>query len=109
MNFMLDNLASDRYFRNFNVLDDYNRERLGIEVDKSLPTLRVISALDQIIEWRGKPRAIRCDNGSSMLTSNHIYEPPVFNGLTCICLNRFNMLRKPPPNGFGGTTKNGVT
>jgi len=45
------------------VLDDYNRKGLGIEVDKSLPALREIRALDQIIEWRGKPKAIRCDNG----------------------------------------------
>jgi transposase InsO family protein len=48
-------------FRTFNVLDDYNREGLGIEVDESLPALRVIRALDRIIEWRGKPNAIRCD------------------------------------------------
>ena len=39
-----------------NVLDDYNREGLGIEVDLSLPAPRVIRALEQIIEWRGKPR-----------------------------------------------------
>ena len=45
------------------MLDDYNRKGLGIEVDKSLPALREIRALDQIIEWRGKPKAIRCDNG----------------------------------------------
>ena len=47
----------------FNVLDDYNREGLGIEVDLSLPSLRVIRSLEQIIEWRGKPNAIRLDNG----------------------------------------------
>lgn len=51
MNFMSDG----RLLRTFNVLDDYNRERLGIEVDLSLPSLRVIRSLEQIIEWRGKP------------------------------------------------------
>ena len=45
------------------MLDDYNREGLGIDVDLSLPSSRVIRALEQIIEWRGKPSAIRCDNG----------------------------------------------
>ncbi len=40
--------------RLFNVLDDFNREGLGIEVDLSLPSARVIRALDQIIEWRGR-------------------------------------------------------
>ena len=46
-----------------NVLDDFNREGLGIEVDLSLPTICVIRALEQIIEERGKPSVIRCDNG----------------------------------------------
>lgn len=63
MDFMQDALADGCSFRTFNVLDDYNREGLGIEVDKSLPALRVTRALDRIIEWRGKPKAIRCDNG----------------------------------------------
>lgn len=34
-----------------------------IEVDKFLPPLRVIRALGSIIEGRGKPGAIRFDNG----------------------------------------------
>jgi putative transposase len=50
------------------VLDDYNREGLGIEVDRSLPVFQVIRALDQIIEWRGKPKAIRCDNGPEYIS-----------------------------------------
>ena len=45
------------------MLDDFNREGLGIEVDFSLPAARVVRTLDQIIEWRGKPAAIRVDNG----------------------------------------------
>jgi len=53
MDFMHDQLSDGRSFRLFNVLDDFNREGLGIEVDLSLPSARVIRALDQIIEWRG--------------------------------------------------------
>lgn len=68
MDFMHDSLANGRTFRTFNVLDDYNREGLGIEVDFSLPALRVIRSLEQIIEWRGKPLAIRCDNGPEYLS-----------------------------------------
>ena len=37
MDFMSDSLDDGRRFRTFNVLDDYNREGLGIEVDFSLP------------------------------------------------------------------------
>ena len=63
IDFMSDSLSDGRTIRTFNVLDDYNREGLGIDVDLSLPSSRVIRALEQIIEWRGKPSAIRCDNG----------------------------------------------
>lgn len=63
MDFMHDQLSDGRSFRTFNVIDDYNREALGIEVGFSLPAVRVTRALGQIIEWRGKPLTIRCDNG----------------------------------------------
>jgi len=66
IDFVHDSLGDGRSFRSFNVLDDYNRECLGLEVDFSLPSLRIIRALEQIIEWRGKPKTIRCDNGSEM-------------------------------------------
>lgn len=68
MDFMSDTLGDGRTLRTFNVMDDYNREGLGIEVDLSLPATRVIRSLDQIIEWRGKPAAIRCDNGPEYLS-----------------------------------------
>jgi putative transposase len=68
MDFMHDQLSDGRSFRLFNVLDDFNREGLGIEVDLSLPSGRVIRALEQIIEWRGKPCAIRCDNGPEYIS-----------------------------------------
>ena len=45
MDFMSDSLGDGRRFRTFNVLDDYNREGLGIEVDFSLPSGRVIRSL----------------------------------------------------------------
>jgi len=68
MDFMADRLSNGSKFRTFNVLDDFNREGLGIEVDVSLPTARVIRALDNIIQWRGKPKALRCDNGPEYIS-----------------------------------------
>lgn len=68
MDFMHDRLSDGRSFRLFNVLDDYNREGLGIEVDLSLPSARVIRSLEQIIEWRGKPGVLRCDNGPELIS-----------------------------------------
>ncbi len=63
MDFMADRLEDGRQFCLLNVLDDFNREGLGIEVDFSLSAGRVIRSLNQIIEWCGKPMAIRVDNG----------------------------------------------
>jgi putative transposase len=68
MDFMHDQLSDGRSYRLFNVIDDYNREGLCIDVDFSLPAERVIRSLDQIIEWRGKPQAIRCDNGPEYIS-----------------------------------------
>jgi putative transposase len=66
---MHDQLSDGRSFRLFNVIDDYNREALGIEVDFSPPSERVIRALKQIIEWRGRPNIIRCDNGPENISA----------------------------------------
>ena len=68
MDFMADQLADGRSIRTLNVLDDFNREGLAIEVDFSLPAERVVRSLNQIIEWRGKPRAIRVDNGPEYIS-----------------------------------------
>ena len=68
MDFMHDQIADGRSIRLFNVIDDFNREGLGIEVDFSLPSERVIRSLDRIIEWRGKPNVIRCDNGPEYIS-----------------------------------------
>jgi putative transposase len=81
MDFMSDTLNDGRSIRTFNVIDEkvnaggregalgyFNREGLGIDVDLSLPSARVIRSLEQIIEWRGKPSAIRCDNGPEYIS-----------------------------------------
>ena len=81
MDFMADQLADGRSFRTLNVLDhcpavaacsderDFNREGLAIEVDFSLPSERVVRTLNRIIAWRGKPLAIRVDNGPEYVSA----------------------------------------
>jgi putative transposase len=69
MDFMHDHLTDGRSYRSLNVIDDFNRELLCTEIDCSLPSVRVTRALDQIIEWRGKPSAIRSDNGPEYISS----------------------------------------
>jgi putative transposase len=68
IDFMSDTLVDGRRFRLFNVLDDFNRESLAIEVDTSMPSLRVIRVLNRIIEQRGKPTTLRSDNGPEFIS-----------------------------------------
>lgn len=69
MDFMSDALLTGRKLRTFNLIDDFNREALAIEIDTSLPTDRVIRVLDQVVSWRGKPKRIRVDNGPEFISA----------------------------------------
>jgi putative transposase len=69
---MHDQLFDGRSYRLLNVIDDYRREGLAIEAGFSLPALRVIRTLDQLLEWREKPVAIRCDNGPEFISHEFI-------------------------------------
>jgi putative transposase len=68
VDFMSDSLRDGRTFRTFNVIDDYNREGLWIEVDTSLPAARVERVLEQVAAERGGyPLQLRCDNGPEFI------------------------------------------
>lgn len=63
IDFMQDCLADGRRIRLLNIVDDYTRECLKIEVDTSLGGSRVVRALNEIIEERGCPKLLLSDNG----------------------------------------------
>jgi putative transposase len=67
MDFMSDSLVGGRRFRTLNIIDDYNRECLAIEIDTSLSSERVIRVLERLCEQRGYPRQLRSDNGPEFL------------------------------------------
>lgn len=68
VDFMHDALFSGQRFRTFNILDDFSRECLAIEVDTSLPTARILRVLDKIVAWRGFPTKLRMDNGPELIS-----------------------------------------
>ena len=69
MDFMSDALLTGQRFRTLNVIDDFNREALAIEVDTSLPAQRVVRVLEQIADWHGYPARIRIDNGPEFIST----------------------------------------
>jgi putative transposase len=68
LDFMSDSLSDGRTFRTLNVLDDFNREALWIEVDTSLPAECVVRVLEQLLLWRAAPTRIRMDNGPELIS-----------------------------------------
>lgn len=95
MKFMSDTLMDGRSIRTVNVIDDFNHEGLGIDVDLSWPALRVIRSLEHIIEWRDKPLAVRCDNGPEYI-SQTLIDWTNKNQITLLYIQP----RKPTQNAF---------
>ena len=64
MDFVRDTFTSGRAFRALTIVDDCTRECPAIEVDTSLPAVRVVVVLDRLAESYGTPGTIVVDNGS---------------------------------------------
>ena len=71
MDFVMDGLATGRMLRVLTIVDSYTRECLAIEVDSCLSSRRVTRALEWIIEQRGAPESVRCDN---VLNASEIFK-----------------------------------
>ena len=55
LDFTNDALTDGRRFHTLNVIDDFNRQVLGIEVDFTLSATRVMRLLAQLVEQYGRP------------------------------------------------------
>jgi putative transposase len=71
LDFVTDTIGTGRGLRVLTIVDAFTRECLELDVDSSLSSRRVTRTLDRIIERRGTPDVIRCENGPE-LTSRHI-------------------------------------
>jgi putative transposase len=68
VDFVSDTLATGQTFRVLTVIDEYTRESLAIEVDTSLPSLRVVRVLEHLAESRGWPEEMRVDHGPEFVS-----------------------------------------
>ncbi len=65
--FVSDTLHNGRRFRTFNVVDDFNREAMHIEIDTSITSGRLVRVFDQLRQQHGLPQVLRTDNGPEFL------------------------------------------
>lgn len=68
MDFIMDALVEGRRFRCLTMVDEFTRECPVIEVDRSLPSSRVIRALEQLAVQRGLPRSLVVDHGPEFIS-----------------------------------------
>jgi len=83
LDFVHDAVECGRTIRVLSVVDAYTRECLALEVDTSFASRRVTRVLEQIVEERGMPQAIRCDNGPEF-TSRHFLAWCVERGIELV-------------------------
>ena len=72
INFISDCLDDKRRIRTLHVIDDHNRKCPGIFVDFSLPSIKLIEALEHVIDPYGKPASPRTDNGPEFTSNTHV-------------------------------------
>lgn len=70
--FMSDALYAGKRFRTFNVIDDFNRELLAVEIDTSITGQRLIRVFERLRASRGLPRVLRVDNGPEFLSGDFV-------------------------------------
>lgn len=70
--FVSDALYAGKRFRTFNVIDDFNRECLTVEIDTSLTGTRLIRVFERLRAERGLPNVLRTDNGPEFLNSEFV-------------------------------------
>jgi len=67
--FVMDRTEDGRRLKMMPIVDEYTRECLAIEVERSITAEDVIATLARLFEERGEPRYIRSDNGPEFVAT----------------------------------------
>jgi putative transposase len=68
MDFVSDGFINGKRLRCLNIVDDFTKQCLAIEVDTSLPGRRVVNVLERLAESRGLPKSVTVDNGPEFIS-----------------------------------------
>ena len=72
IDFMHDRLYTGRPFKVLNIIDDFSREAMAMEIDTGIGSLRLVRVLQSLKEDGLIPQEIRVDNGPEFLSQNFI-------------------------------------
>ena len=92
---MSDELFNGRRIQILTIVDDFTRESLAIEASQRFRGEEVADVLDRIVRERGRPKAIRVDNGPEF-TSKALDQWAYWNKVEL----DFNRPGKPTDNAF---------
>lgn len=101
LDFVSDALATGRGLRGLTILDSYTRVSPAIEVATGICSRKVTRTLERIIGERGKPQALRCDNGPEF-TSRHFLGWCEEQGITVIHIQPGKPMQNGHVESFNG-------
>jgi transposase InsO family protein len=78
MDFQFDTTADGRTIKLLNVIDEFTREALAIEVDRGIDADGVVDVLDRLVLHHGAPHYVRFDNGSEFV-AHAVHDWCLFN------------------------------
>jgi putative transposase len=68
IDFQFDETADFKRLKLANVVDEFTRESLAMEVDRSLTADRLIDVLERLVALHGAPQHLRMDNGPELVS-----------------------------------------
>ena len=95
LDFVSDALSNGRALRALTMVDSFTRECPAIEVAMGISSRQVTRTLERVIQERGKPKALRCDNGPEF-TSRHFIGWCADKGIELVHIQP----GKPMQNGY---------
>ena len=66
IDFQFDQTVGGRVLKLLNVVDEFTREALAMEVAHSITAEKTVTVLERLARERGAPRHVRCDNGPEL-------------------------------------------